>query len=353
MILGIETSCDETAAAVLDAQGRVLSNVIASQTVHESYGGVVPEIASREHVKLLVPVIRRALEEADTSLDGIEAMAVTAGPGLVGALLAGVTTAKGIALGTGLPFLGVNHLEGHTLSPFLEDPDLEPPALVLVASGGHTLLVHVKTLADLEIVGRTRDDAAGEAWDKVSVMLGHGYPGGAAIERLAEGGDPVAHAFPRSWLEKGTHDFSFSGIKTAVRLAIDRDPSRAEGTAAQDIAASFQAAVIEVLVKKTMGAAARLEVPAVALAGGVAANGALRRAFAEACTERRLRFVVPRPEYCGDNAAMIAFVGRLHLGRGERSDYGLDADPNLPLGAVPNRAPRRRKRLPQARRRSG
>ncbi len=344
MILGIETSCDETAAAVLDADGQVLSNVIASQKVHELYGGVVPEIASREHMKHVVPVIRRALDEADVTLDDVEALAVTAGPGLVGALLVGVTTAKGLALARDFPLLGVNHLEGHVLSPFLEDPDLSRPAVVLVASGGHTLLVHVKAFDDIEVIGRTRDDAAGEAWDKVSVLLGRGYPGGAAIERLAKDGDAKAHAFPRAWLEEGTHDFSFSGIKTAVRFALERDPSLAGESAARDVAASFQAAMVEVLVGKTMRAASDLGVTSVALAGGVAANGALRSAFEAACTARRLQFVVPRLEYCGDNAAMIAHAGRLRFERGERSDYSLDADPNLPLGAGPNRAPVRKKR---------
>ncbi len=351
MILGIETSCDETAAAVVDPAGRVVSNVVASQKVHELYHGVVPEIASREHVKVLPPVVRKALEEAGVGLHEVKGIAVTAGPGLVGALLVGVTTAKGLALGLARPFLGVNHLEGHVLSPFLEDPDLAPPVLVLVASGGHTLLVRVDALDRLQIVGRTRDDAAGEAFDKVSVLLGRGYPGGATIERLAAEGDPNAFAFPRAWLEEGSFDFSFSGIKTAVRLAVDRDPARREEPAARDVAASFQAAMIEVLVEKTIRAALGVGVPAVAVAGGVAANRTLRRAFEEACRESRLRLVVPRLEYCGDNAAMIAWAGKLRLDRGERSDFDLDADANLPLGAMPNRAPRRSKRARPPRRR--
>ncbi len=338
MILGIETSCDETAVAVLDPAGTVLSSVVASQTVHEVYGGIVPEIASREHVKHLTPVLDRALAEAETTLDDVRGIAVTAGPGLVGALLVGVTAAKGLALARNLPFLGVNHLEGHALSPFLEDRSLEPPALVLVASGGHTLLVHVKALDDLEVVGRTRDDAAGEAFDKVAVLLGLGYPGGAAIERLATDGNPTAFDLPRSWLEPDTFDFSFSGIKTAVRVLMDSDPHP------PDVAASFQAAVIEVLVTKTVRAAEILGVPAVSVAGGVAANGALRRAFAEASEQRRLRLVVPRMEYCGDNAAMIGWAGKLRLDRGESSGWDLDADPNLPLSDVANKAPRRKKR---------
>jgi N6-L-threonylcarbamoyladenine synthase len=344
LILGIETSCDETAAAVLDEDGSVLSNVVYSQKAHELYGGIVPEIASREHVQRLVPVVRRALAEAGVTLDAVDRIAVTAGPGLVGSLLVGITTAKSLALARGVPFLGVNHLEAHAVSPFLEERALEPPLLVLVASGGHTLLVLVRSFESLEVVGRTRDDAAGEAYDKVSVLLGLGYPGGAAVERLAAGGDTAAFDFPRAWLEPGTFDFSFSGIKTAVRLALERDPGLKEEERARDVAASFQAAMIEVMVGKTMRAAEHFGVPAVSVAGGVAANRALRAAFAEACAERRLRLVVPRLEYCGDNAAMIAFCGKLRMDRGERSSLALDADANLPIGSVPNRAPRRKKR---------
>jgi N6-L-threonylcarbamoyladenine synthase len=254
----------------------------------------------------------------------------------------GVTTAKAIALARDLPFLGVNHLEGHALSPFLEEPSLKPPAVVLVASGGHTLLVHVKRFETLEVLGRTRDDAAGEAWDKVSVMLGLGYPGGAALERLAEDGNEAAFDFPRSRLEEGTLDFSFSGVKTSVRVALDRDPTLAQPPRAADVAASFQAALVEVLVDKTMTAASRTGAAAVAIAGGVAANCALRAAMAAACEPRRLKLVVPRLSYCGDNAAMIAYAGKLRLDRGERSGFDLDAVPGLPLGAVPNRAPRSR-----------
>ena len=346
MILGIETSCDETAAAVLDDEGGVLSNVVASQAIHELYDGVVPEIASREHVKTIVPIIRRALEEAEIDLADVTRVAVTSGPGLVGCLLVGLTTAKGLAFARGLPLIGVNHLEGHALSPFLEEPELEPPAMVLVASGGHTLLVHVKGLDDLEIVGRTRDDAAGEAFDKVSVLLGHGYPGGAAIEALARAGDPEAFDFPRSWLEPDTLDFSFSGIKTAVRVALENDPGLRQKPRSADVAASFQAAVNEVLVTRTLDAAERSGVSTVAVAGGVAANGALVNRMTAECESRRLRLVVPRLSYCGDNAAMIAYAGRLRLERGEKSDLTLDAHPNLPLGDVPNRAPRRKKTRP-------
>jgi N6-L-threonylcarbamoyladenine synthase len=344
LILGIETSCDETAAAVLTGDGAMISNIIASQDIHELYGGIVPEIASREHVRRIVPTVERALGAAEIDLEDVEGIAVTAGPGLVGALLVGVTTAKSVALARGLPLIGVNHLEGHALSPFLEDSSLTPPAVVLVASGGHTLLVLVRSRGELEVVGRTRDDAAGEAFDKVSVLLGRGYPGGAKIEKLALGGDGAAFDFPRSWLEEGSLDFSFSGIKTAVRIAVDRDPTLAEEPRVHDVGASFQAAMIEVLVEKTMRAAQRFGVPAVSVAGGVAANGALRNAFERACEERRIRLVIPRIEYCGDNAAMIAFAGKIRLDRGETSDLTLDADPNLPLGSGPNRAPRRKKR---------
>jgi N6-L-threonylcarbamoyladenine synthase len=341
VILGIETSCDETAAAVLDARGTVLSNVVASQAVHELYGGIVPEIASREHVRKLVPVIRLALERAGVDSGEVTRVAVTAGPGLVGALLVGLTAAKSFALSRGVPWIGVNHLEGHVMSPFLEERDLAPPVLVLVASGGHTLLVLVRTFDDIEVIGRTRDDAAGEAFDKVSVMLGRGYPGGARIERLAEGGNERAFDLPRARLEPGTLDFSFSGIKTSVRVALERDAALREEPAARDLAASFQAAMLDMLVGRTMEAASTSGVPSVAVAGGVAANGALRGAMEAECARRRLRLVVPRLEYCGDNAAMIAFAGMLRLDRGESSPMTLDADANLPLGSVANRAARR------------
>lgn len=344
MILGIETSCDETAAAVLDAERRVRASVVASQAVHELYDGVVPEIASREHVRKLTPVLAHALQEAGTTLDDIEGIAVTAGPGLVGSLLVGLVTAKSLAYARGLPFIGVNHLEGHVLSPFLEDPTLEPPLVVLAASGGLTLLVHVKARDELAVLGRTRDDAAGEAFDKVSVMLGLGYPGGAPLEKLAAGGDPSAFDLPRAWLEPDTLDFSFSGVKTAVRVLLAREPELAKPPRAADVAASFQAAVIEVLVEKTLRAARQCGVGNVSVVGGVAANGALRRAMERACSQHRLRLVIPRLAYCGDNAAMIAFAGGLRLARGERSDLTLDADANLPLGGVANRAPRRPKR---------
>jgi N6-L-threonylcarbamoyladenine synthase len=342
VILGIETSCDETAAAVLDRQGVVLSNVVASQEVHELFGGIVPEIASREHVRKLVPVVRQALQKAGAGLDDVEQVAVTAGPGLVGALLVGLTAAKSLAFSRGLPWIGVNHLEGHVMSPFLEARDLSPPVLVLVASGGHTLLVLARAFDDVEVLGRTRDDAAGEAFDKVSVLLGRGYPGGARIERLAEGGDRRAFDFPRTRLDGPGFDFSFSGIKTAVRVALERNPSLAGEPSARDVAASFQAAMVEMLRDRTMEAAEETGVPAVAVAGGVAANEPLRRAMQEECGHRRLRFVVPRLEYCGDNAAMIAFAGKLRLERGETSELGLDADANLPLGSMPNAAARGR-----------
>ncbi|MDP6460195.1 MAG: tRNA (adenosine(37)-N6)-threonylcarbamoyltransferase complex transferase subunit TsaD [Gemmatimonadota bacterium] len=344
MILGIETSCDETAAALLDAQGCVVSSVVASQRVHELYRGVVPEIASREHTKHLVPVIRQALSDAGAEISDLTGVAVTAGPGLVGSLLVGLQAAKAFASARGIPFVGVNHLEGHALSPFLEDPSLPAPAVVLVASGGHTILVRVHPDEPLRVLGRTRDDAAGEAFDKVSVMLGLGYPGGGPLEKLASSGDPRAFDFPQARLERGSLDFSFSGVKTAVRMALDAEPALKNQPQSRDVAASFQAAVVSVLVEKTMEAARREEVPSVAVAGGVAANAALRGALEAACASRRLRFVAPRMEWCGDNAAMIAFAGKRRLDRGERDETTLDADPNLPLAFVPNRAPRRPKR---------
>jgi N6-L-threonylcarbamoyladenine synthase len=342
VILGIETSCDETAAALLAPGGEVLSSIVASQDVHRMYQGIVPEIASREHVRTLVPTIAAALREAGATLDDVRGIAVTQGPGLVGSLLVGVTLAKSLAWARGIPLVGVNHLEGHVLSPFLEDPSLRPPVIVLVVSGGHTLLVHVPAEGRLEVLGRTRDDAAGEAFDKVSVLLGLGYPGGAPLERHAESGDSGAFDLPRAMLEPDTLDFSFSGIKTAVRFILEREPAAKSPPRSHDLAASFQSAVVDVLVEKTLRAAERAGVPGICIAGGVAANKTLRRAFERACEERRLRFVVPRLSYCGDNAAMIAYAGRIRLERGESADSRLDADPSLPLGDVPNRAPRRR-----------
>jgi N6-L-threonylcarbamoyladenine synthase len=285
--------------------------------------------------------MRTALQEAGAALDDVEALCVTAGPGLVGSLLVGVTTTKSLALARGLPFLGVNHLEGHVVSPFLEDPSLAPPTIVLVVSGGHTLLVHVPSLDRIEVVGRTRDDAAGEAFDKVAVMLGLGYPGGAALERHAQGGDERAYDFPRVRLEPESLDFSFSGIKTAVRVLLQRDERARERS--RDVAASFQSAMNDVLLEKTLLAQQRFQSPAIAVAGGVAANGALRRAFESAAAARRLKLVIPRLSYCGDNAAMIAYAGKLRLDRGERSDLTLDANPALPLASLPNRAVRKRR----------
>lgn len=336
VVLGIETSCDETSAAVLDG-GRVLSNVISSQLVHRKYGGVVPELASRAHQRLIVDVIRQALSDAQTDLSGIDGVAATCGPGLVGALLVGLNVGKSLAYGLHLPFAGVNHMEGHLYSTFLEDPRPEYPYLSLVVSGGHTMLVHVRAPLRHEVLGQTRDDAAGEAFDKVAKMLGLGYPGGPAIDRRASLGNPMAVEFPRAYLQDHPFAFSFSGVKTAVLYHL-RSLGVKPGEAASlpepvvnDICASFQRSVIEVLVAKTFRAAEFLSVRSLSIAGGVAANSELRRRAAEECGRRHLVLSVPALQYCMDNAAMIAYVGTLRLESGLSSPMDLSADPGLAI----------------------
>ncbi|PZN08782.1 MAG: tRNA (adenosine(37)-N6)-threonylcarbamoyltransferase complex transferase subunit TsaD [Bacillota bacterium] len=344
LTLGIETSCDETSFAVV-ADGRViLSNVILSQTdLHQRYGGVVPELASRRHVANAVPLLRSALAEAGVALEDVDLVAVTRGPGLVGALLVGVSLAKALAWALERPLVGVHHLAGHVYANFLveagQDAPAEPvwPAVALVVSGGHTDLFYLGGSGRVERLGGTRDDAAGEAYDKIARELGLGYPGGPAIDRLAERGNPAAFAFPRAMLEEDNLDFSFSGLKTAVLYELERrglrDPDRREELAAllPDLAASFQQAVVDVLVEKTLRAARQVGARHIYLAGGVAANRQLRRQMARAAEEVGLGLSYPPPVLCTDNAAMIAAAGYAAWRNGRRDGLDLDVDPDPPL----------------------
>ncbi len=312
IVLGIETSCDDTAAAVVEEGPRVLSSIVASQVeTHRAFGGVVPELASRRHIEALSAVVEEAIAGAGIAPGRIDAVAATRGPGLVGSLLVGFSFAKGYAWARGLPLAGVNHLEAHIHALFLEDRPPAYPFVSLLVSGGHTALYLVSSPFGMELLGQTRDDAAGEAFDKVAKMLGLGYPGGPLIEKLARCGDPHRFPFPRPALDQSGFDFSFSGIKTAVGRLIERLPSLSEGDAA-DLAASFQEAVIEVLVAKLLRAAAARGCPRIAVVGGVAANGPLRRRTEQAARECGIEAFLPPPRWCGDNAAMVAAAG-LHL----------------------------------------
>jgi N6-L-threonylcarbamoyladenine synthase len=331
IVLGIETSCDETAAAVLDGGRKILSNVVASQeVVHSPYGGVVPELASRHHLEVILPVIRQALDGAHVGLRDVDGIAVTQGPGLVGSLLIGCSVAKSLAWALGRPLVGVNHLEGHIYAAFVEDPDLAPPFLALVVSGGHTALYLVREGRQYERIGQTRDDAAGEAFDKVAKLLGLGYPGGPIIERVAREGDPKAVTFPTAQMSDGGADFSFSGIKTAVSLHVRRRAPLSSVEVA-NVAASFQATVVKMLVRRTLRAALRHGVHRLVLTGGVAANTALRTALQSECAERGWDLHVPARALCTDNAAMIAAAGHDRLAAGERAPLTMNAVPDLAL----------------------
>ncbi len=331
-VLGIETSCDDTAAAIVQDGRKILANCIASQiAVHQKYGGVVPEIASRQHLENIAWVIEAALEQAQIELTDLSAIAVTHGPGLVGALLVGVSTAKALAYARGIPLIGVNHLEGHIYANFLENPDLELPLVALVVSGGHSDLLYMSEHGQYRSLGRTRDDAAGEAFDKVARVLGLGYPGGPVLEELAKAGRPEAIPFPQARLNKDSLDFSFSGLKTSVLNYINRARQSGEDFNAADLAASFQQAVVKALVDKTVKAVWREQVPTLLLAGGVSANTRLREALREAALPPGTRVCYPSLPLCTDNAAMIATAGYYRLIKGERSSLALNAVPNLTL----------------------
>ncbi|MCD8196984.1 MAG: tRNA (adenosine(37)-N6)-threonylcarbamoyltransferase complex transferase subunit TsaD [Lachnospiraceae bacterium] len=333
LILAIESSCDETAAAVVKNGREVLSNVISSQiALHTLYGGVVPEIASRKHIEKINYVIREALSQAEVGLDDLDAIGVTYGPGLVGALLVGVAEAKAISYAAGLPLVGVHHIEGHISANYIEHKDLEPPFLCLVVSGGHTHLVIVKDYGKYEILGRTRDDAAGEAFDKVARAIGLGYPGGPKIDRLAKEGNPNAIHFPRAKVGDSGYDFSFSGVKSAVLNHLNACRMKDEPILEADIAASFQKAVCDVLVEHTLHAAEEYKIGKVAMAGGVASNSALRAAMQAACDRRKLPLYCPSPILCTDNAAMIGAAAYYEFMAGNRAGLDLNAVPNLPLG---------------------
>lgn len=333
LILAIESSCDETAASVVKNGRCVLSNIISSQiAIHTLYGGVVPEIASRKHIEKINQVVEAALKEADVTLDDIDAIGVTYGPGLVGALLVGVAEAKAIAYAKKKPLVGVHHIEGHVSANYIEHPDLEPPFMCEIISGGHTHLVIVKDYGSFEILGRTRDDAAGEAFDKVARAIGLGYPGGPKIDKLAKEGNPHAIDFPRAHMEDAPYDFSFSGVKSAVLNHLNKCRMTGEPIVEADIAASFQQAVVDVLVDNAIRAAKDYHMDRLAIAGGVASNGALRAAMEAACEKEGIRFYRPSPIFCTDNAAMIGVAAYYEYQKGTRHGWDLNAVPNLKLG---------------------
>ncbi len=335
-ILGIETSCDETSAAVVKNGREVLSNIIASQIeLHREYGGVVPEIASRKHIEVISPVIEEAMAEASKKFEDLDAIGVTCGPGLVGALLVGVSAAKGLAYGQELPLVGVHHIEGHICANYIAHEELKPPFLCLVVSGGHSHIIMVEDYGKYRIIGQTRDDAAGEAYDKVARTLGLEYPGGPAIDALAKDGDKNWVEFPRGYIDGHPYDFSFSGLKTAVINYIHNMEQRGESYRIADVAASFQKAVVDVLVDRTIMAARNLGVRKLALAGGVSANSALRAEFRQRCQYEGIRLYYPPIELCTDNGAMIGSAAYFDFIQGKTAGLTLNAYPNFPIGGKP------------------
>ncbi len=332
-ILGIESSCDETAASVVRNGREVLSNIISSQIdIHTLYGGVVPEIASRKHMERIDRVVDAALKEANTSIEDVDAVAVTYGPGLVGALLVGVSYAKSYAWALNKPLVGVHHIEGHICANYIENKELKPPFMCLVVSGGHTHLVMVTDYGRYEVLGRTRDDAAGEAFDKVARVIGLGYPGGPKIDKVSCEGNPAAIDFPRAKIADNEYDFSFSGLKSAVLNYLNSLQMKGESYIQADVAASFQQAVVDVLVGHSMDAVTRYNVKDFAIAGGVASNSHLREAMQAACKERDINFYMPSPIFCTDNAAMIAVAGYYEYMAGSLASWNLNAVPALKLG---------------------
>ncbi|HID40204.1 MAG TPA: tRNA (adenosine(37)-N6)-threonylcarbamoyltransferase complex transferase subunit TsaD [Calditrichaeota bacterium] len=332
IVLGVETSCDETSAAIID-NDRVLSNVISSQEVHAQFGGVVPELASRAHIRAIVPIVQKALRESEVQPEQIEGLAVTFGPGLVGALLVGLNFVKGLAMAIKKPFIGVNHIEGHIYGNLLTQNEVCFPILFLVVSGGHTQLVLMKDHLKYEIIGKTRDDAVGEAFDKGAKMLGLGYPGGPIIDQMAAQGEASFTHFPIAKLKNAPFDFSFSGLKTALLTYLNKTDEKTKKEHLADICASYQKAVVDALIEKTIRAIEVYKAKQIGLAGGVAANSLLRSRLADECRARSLNFYQPELAYCTDNAAMIARAGLEYLRRGHYSSMELNAFPALKLGS--------------------
>lgn len=331
--LAIESSCDETSAAVLRDGRTVLSNVISSQVpIHRRFGGVVPEIASRHHIEQVIPVIDQALADANINLETIDHIGVTYGPGLVGALLVGVAAAKGLSLATGIPLIGVNHMEGHIFANFLANPDLKPPFLSLVVSGGHTMLVVVKDYEEFEVLGQTRDDAAGEAFDKIARVMGYPYPGGPHIDKLAMTGNPHAITFPKALQEDGNFEFSFSGLKSAVLNYLNSAKLKNELINDNDVAASFQQSVIDILIKKTRDAAKQTGYTTITVAGGVSANRGLQQALTNMCEEEGFKFYKPNSILSTDNAAMIGCRAYYMAKANKFATLSLNAKPSIPIG---------------------
>lgn len=331
--LAIESSCDETSVSVLKNGRTVLSNIIASQIEqHQKFGGVVPEVASRKHIENINTVIEEALNEANVTFEAITHVAATYGPGLVGALLVGLSAAKAIAFAREIPLNGVNHIEGHIYANFIQHKELEPPFICLIVSGGHSHLVHMKDYGEYEVLGKTRDDAAGEAFDKIARALGLGYPGGPQIDRLAKEGNKRAIPFPKAYLEEGSYDFSFSGLKSAVLNYLNSEKMKGNPIVVEDVAASFQQSVVEILVEKTIACAMEKKVKQITLAGGVAANSGLRDLLQQEAEKHKLDLKYPSLQLCTDNAAMIGCVGYYDYVKGHRSTLDLNGVPNLKIG---------------------